>query len=168
VGYSHYGGGNVACTNETWAQVLADAQKVAAASGIPIAGGSGKGKPIFNNDKICFNGKGDRDSHETFQVERPGGWDFTKTARKPYNIVVCAVVMVIKHYIPTFTPSSDGDPDEWADAVKLCQDTLGYGVYPCGDEVDTPVEAPVKPSVPPTDEQLDTVITVSRVKPQGE
>lgn len=143
MGYTHYGGGCVACANEVWAKVIADCKKIVEAAKIPLAGSNGMGKPFFGGNRICFNGKGIA-AHETFEVVRPRGFGFCKTAQKPYDIVVCGCLIVLKHHIPEFKPGSDGDAEDWADAIKLCQDVLGYGVYPCGDDVEpTPEPEPV-------------------------
>jgi len=76
-----------------------------------------KRKPVANKEKIRFNGIGD-EGHETFLVlnsakqndynkDNPG-FTFCKTARKPYDVVVCEVCLVLKAYCPHFNLSSDG------------------------------------------------------------
>ena len=102
------------------------------ASKVELAGYGGTGDPVLSTTEIGFNGKGEDDSHETFLIKRgQDGFQFCKTAQKPYDIVVCAALIILRHRIRTFRVSSDGGPDDWADAIKLCQDVLGYGVYPC-------------------------------------
>jgi hypothetical protein len=58
---------------------------------------------IIDNEEIIFNGKGEY-GHETFvfyknnpMVKEYGrsGFAFCKTARKPYDIVVCKVLLVL-------------------------------------------------------------------------
>lgn len=83
--------------------------------GVALANGMGEGgtSPIFDMKNIIFNGLGD-DSHETFAIERVirkpdyaghrKGWDFCKTARKPYDIVVTAVLC----YLSTATRRFEG------------------------------------------------------------
>lgn len=47
---------------------------------------------------IRFNGIGD-DGHETFYFDsREVGFNFCKTARKPYDVVVCKVLLYLKQY----------------------------------------------------------------------
>ena len=73
-------------------------------------------KPVANGKKIRFNGIGE-DGHETFYVENSAkqndlghnpSFGFCKTARKPYDIVVCEVCLVLKAFCPHFDLDSDG------------------------------------------------------------
>lgn len=133
---------------------------------VPLAGGNGTGLAVTDKDKICFNGRGDADSHETFVINRLRDDDnFCKTARKPYDIMVCATLMIVRHYIPDFKVSSDGDKDEheWQAAIALCQKVLHYGVYPCGDERDPEESLAMIEVDPPTDDELNGVIKVTRI-----
>jgi hypothetical protein len=63
--------------------------------------------PKVTREQIMFNGKGD-DGHETFLFKPSGGWEFCKTARKPYDMVVCMVLLVLKAYMPRLKLGSDG------------------------------------------------------------
>lgn len=48
---------------------------------------------------IFLNGIGE-DGHETFAINTGASeWGFCKTARKPYDIVVCKVLLILKHYL---------------------------------------------------------------------
>lgn len=64
--------------------------------------------PIVNRDLIQLNGIGN-DGYETFLLE-PFNRGFCKTARKPYDIVVCEVLLVLKHHYGNniFELDSDG------------------------------------------------------------
>ena len=65
------------------------------------------GEPIIDKDIIIFNGIDD-DGHETFVVES-NSRGFCKTARKPYDLPVCEVLLVLlHHYKGKFDLSSDG------------------------------------------------------------
>ncbi len=86
-------------------------------------------------------------SHETFLVRRvedtPQPWrgglaegrpeyfSFCKTAYKPYDLIVTAAMIILKHHLGAAVyTSSDGDTahdHEWKDAMRLCQRELGYG-----------------------------------------
>ena len=48
-----------------------------------IKDGWGKGKPIFNDNEVCFNGDSDKDlDHETFQIKnQDDDFVFCKTER---------------------------------------------------------------------------------------
>lgn len=97
-----------------------------------------KTKPEFSNTHICFNGLG-ADAHETFilsKVYKKQKYDdpkeayqfgFCKTARKPYDIMVCACLILYKYHFPTEVwISSDGglEEDEWKDALLFTLQTL--------------------------------------------
>jgi len=63
--------------------------------------------PIATDELIHFNGKGEN-GHETFFFTPEPSFQFCKTARKPYDIVVCEVLLILKHFIPEMKLSSDG------------------------------------------------------------
>lgn len=58
--------------------------------------------------RVWFNGIGDN-AHETFMWERGGEWAFCKTAYKPYDGYVVAVLMVLLEAGCISDLSSDGD-----------------------------------------------------------
>lgn len=78
-------------------------------------------------------------SHESFHIDVDVGEDvyktdedeyfaFTKTAFKPYDVVVTGCLIVLDHYFKDqVRVSSDGGDREWEDARRLCQHVLGYG-----------------------------------------
>lgn len=88
---------------------------------LTICGGDGTGQPEINGRYLVFNGdyEGSLD-HETFYIEKDGhGFHFCKTARKPYDLIVCAVLLVLCEIAPTaLVLSSDGDMsgEEWQPA----------------------------------------------------
>ena len=69
--------------------------------------------PIANAHCVCFNGKED-DGHETFFLEQgQEGFEFCKTARKPYDAAVVATLKIAKEVCPRWLElSSDGDGEE--------------------------------------------------------
>lgn len=106
-------------------------------------------KPAVASAKLVrFNGIGD-EGHETFyfpikknQNDYNGGNDtfnFTKTARKAYDIVVCEVLLVLKAHMPGITINSDGFSEgarvgvvpafdgEWEQAIKNVAEY--YGIH---------------------------------------
>ncbi len=111
MGYTHYWTpkSNIAATN--WKKYCTAARKIIAGFDGKICGGDGAGKPEINADHIWLNGCAeDEHDHETFIVVREGGeWDFCKTARKPYDAVVVALLMVGKRMGIIESWSSDGD-----------------------------------------------------------
>jgi hypothetical protein len=86
----------------------------------------------------CCNGDC---SYETCYIERvmkPDGWQtpengkyfsFCKTAFRPYDIAVTALLVVCKKHLgDAFVASSDGEDQHWFDGKMLCQTVLGYGL----------------------------------------
>lgn len=91
--------------------------------------------PVVSLDEIRFNGVGE-DGHETFYLTRrkpekrefdrlyetEGAFDFCKTARKPYDAAVVAVLTIAHTVAPgVLTLSSDGTPEEWVDGHRLAE-----------------------------------------------
>lgn len=75
--------------------------------------------------EIRFNGKGDL-GHETFLIHpHYDGFNFCKTARKPYDLLATAVLLVCHHLAPgCWDIGSDGDPEDWQEAVALVKSVL--------------------------------------------
>ena len=110
-------------------------------------------KPKVTMHQVRFNGYPEALGHETFIVDRvfhdwmragpkPDGtlFAFCKTARKPYDDLVVACLVALKHHFPEVKVSSDGDDAEWRNGawepctggIPLCQTVLGYGQeYEC-------------------------------------
>ncbi len=95
-----------------------------------IAGMGGDGDPQITSDLIGFNGA-EPNEYESFCFERvrtprytgdapdaeTGLWfTFCKTARNPYDLMVCATLLLVKHHLPEVQVKSDGDPDDWESA----------------------------------------------------
>lgn len=107
---------------------------------LEIRGTDGKGQPIISVDGICFNGDADNNMDcETFniprvirkvdefsQVDDKGlHFDFCKTSRKPYDLLVCATLMALKHHFGgKVKVSSDGEQDDWKPANEFYEKTL--------------------------------------------
>lgn len=87
---------------------------------------------------LKINGKGD-ETHEDFIMRehfkqnfehytnpliRSGG-DFCKTARKPYDVVVVACLIVLTNRLPNnFRADSDGYKHEWVEGLELARRIL--------------------------------------------
>jgi hypothetical protein len=103
-------------------------------------------KPQFTKEHIYFNGSNGlkrikirkqhwEDSklekpewndlgHETFVLNRKGCEEFCKTARKPYDLMVQAVLIIAKYYFQdNISIGSDGDMDDWREAIKFVCET---------------------------------------------
>lgn len=56
-------------------------------------------------------------------------FDFCKTAFKPYDLAVIALLIIAKHYLQNkIKVHSDGTEEQWFDGKLLCQQELGYGL----------------------------------------
>ena len=113
MGYTHYFKfkNSAKIDAERWNKALELGEACAKESGVEIAGWDGTGEPLFTGCEISFNGKGYEMSHETFYLEREGRHThgFCKTARKPYDIVVCCFLLAFKKVFgKDFSYSSDG------------------------------------------------------------
>jgi hypothetical protein len=81
---------------------------------------------------LKVNGKG-CDAHEDFTMREHfnenSGFNFCKTARKPYDIVVIACLSVLAHRLGhAFKVSSDGMPSDWLAGVKLARKITGLKI----------------------------------------
>ena len=76
-------------------------------------------------NKIRFNGVGE-DGHETFYLSPDeSGWGFCKTARKPYDIVVVAILSMLDEYLgDKFEWRSDGDNEDHLTGKRLYQSVI--------------------------------------------
>lgn len=99
--------------------------------------------PVFADNLVRFNGAGEDQGGETFLVSsehgehcgrvRPDGtcFNFCKTYRNPYDLAVCACLIVFQHHLGkrAFPVGSDALDNEahWPAARKQCQEVLGYG-----------------------------------------
>lgn len=87
--------------------------------------------PIGTYGGILVNGKGD-DAHEDFSLREhfkqnlePDNWNFCKTARKPYDVVVTACLIVLKHRLgDRIDVSSDGFQHDWEAGLDLAKRVL--------------------------------------------
>lgn len=72
---------------------------------------------IEQGQSICFNGEAKLGlDHETFYLtsKRNKNFEFCKTAQKPYDFLVVAVLILADYYCPNcYNISSDGSKDDW-------------------------------------------------------
>jgi hypothetical protein len=101
---------------------------------IIIADGHREESPAeFSSEAVWFNGLED-EGHETFYVPQVMDDDtetsglifnFCKTARKPYDLLVGAALLSLKHYFPQVRVSSDGDAEDWKEIVAFYEEVTG-------------------------------------------
>ena len=147
MGYTHY----VYYERETipksnWDAFTTDVRKIIAAAeekhGITVCREYNRSDepPQIDDKHVIFNGVGEN-SHETFAVDRKPTdpysrpeddhvFAFCKTNRKPYDLVVTACMLAVKHHCPdhVHSISTDGRPQDWALPVIFCTQELGYGL----------------------------------------
>ena len=96
--------------------------------GIALAGWDGEveGAWEITDEVVRFNGLG-ADSHETFAWGMDSsGFNFCKTAYKPYDAVVTACLIHLKDiYGEAVSIGSDGDWSEWRDGATLYRNATG-------------------------------------------
>ena len=111
-----------------FAEITRDVSDIITTSEIPMgdAAGNPGSKPQLGPELIRLNGI--QPQHcETFLYPAPSGWEFCKTAYQPYDVIVCATLMAMKHHLQeNVTISSDGDLDgpEWQAAYRLYRRAL--------------------------------------------
>lgn len=89
---------------------------------ITLCGPHGSGEPICNANEIAFNGDASLDmASETLLLLPKKIDDYCKTARHPYDFVVCGVLALANHHLPRFDLRSDGDTEEWRPALDWLQ-----------------------------------------------
>ena len=123
MGYTHYWR-HGRMDAQAWEDLKDDARRIAEASGLHLVYAIGG----ENGDTFVVNGIED-DAHEDF-ILNPWGTEFTfcKTARKPYDAVVGAVLIAAKDRLGDgFRVTSDGrwGADTWPAAAALYEAALG-------------------------------------------
>lgn len=130
---------------EAYGRLVLDAQRIckqAQENGIALANGMGEDgtQPDFTEGYFALNGVG-KDGHETLywsaevsvaewdrdSIEKGEGvFNFCKTAYKPYDAVVTAILLrASQHYGNLVNVTSDGTWSEWADGLALYEQTFG-------------------------------------------
>lgn len=131
MGYTHYFP-HERVSKSVWTDIVAGCKRACKLSGVRLVHEyDGEDlPPTFNKDDVWFNGVGD-DGHETFALHRvgSGGFEFCKTARKPYDLAVTACLLIYKHFSPgTMELSSGGDRKDWQAGKELAERALGLAV----------------------------------------
>lgn len=127
MGYTHYWELSGAISSLEWSNFVVDFQKV-----LPqfqhLLDDKGSQKLEITSEQVFFNGIGE-EAHETFSIGLKGsGFNFCKTAQKPYDVAVTAALIIAKEYFgDSIKVSSDGNDSDWNTAGTMCQERLGYG-----------------------------------------
>lgn len=143
MGYSHYWYKRPEIKPDVWAKIWADSKKITDYLDYqhnikvkyehPIT--SVKAPSI-----LAFNGTGEG-AYETFFIDRVNQgdgiehgfyWNCVKTAFRPYDLAVCCVLLIFKHYLKDdFLLRSDGETkdgieENWKLAIREVYNILGY------------------------------------------
>lgn len=126
MGYTHYWRMTASIPHDIWLDICCDADKLIAASPVPIAWESDDERPPevsrrkteSGDPVIRFNGVGE-DGCETFWIAPE-----MKTRGRPYDIMVVAMLTMIADHAPQVEVSSDGDL-EWNEGMEWASKVLG-------------------------------------------
>ncbi len=143
MGYTHYWYYNPSKSKsgvpEPFTKALDEIKKYKAileSRGLAVRGPMGEGSPQLTPEAIGYNGDASAGlDHESFWIERDlqsprDGFAFCKTARKPYDTLVClSLIALFEAFADTsvFSYCSDGsdEEDEWQAAYKIYRKTNG-------------------------------------------
>jgi len=141
MGYTHYWYRKPKVSQEKMKAIFEDFSRILPQFSNLLANWEGIGKPDISELGFSFNGIG-RQAHETmsfpllqdvpkYQAEDPElkgkAFVFCKTARKPYDIAVTSLLIIIKHHLgDDIKLSSDGTNDDWLEATVLTEKELKY------------------------------------------
>jgi len=93
-----------------------------------LAGPDGTGAVVISDANLVLNGIGD-DAHEPFVFPNKLGFNFCKTAVKPYDEVVTACLLVARDHFPSSVLSIDSDGSwsegDWRAGAELYASVLG-------------------------------------------
>ena len=131
MGYTHYWEIKKQPTNKQWAQIQTAVEKLVNLKKVKplIRYESDVNRPpLVCQEFVRFNGRGD-EGHETFYFSREkSGFEFCKTARKPYDEAVTACLCIAEHYAPDcYVVKSDGGSEDWEKGRTLAEKVTGLG-----------------------------------------
>lgn len=117
MGYTHYF--TIEHLEEGFVDEVRDIVTLAQGDGIVLAGYDGTGKPIVTDTEIALNGSSALGQEYESFVLPTDGFGFCKTARRPYDAVVTAIlVSAIVNKVGDGI-SSDGTYADWKDGIFL-------------------------------------------------
>ena len=135
MGYTHYWETTEQLVTIPFAAFVDDVVKLADLSVVKLAGWNGERgtQPEFASDEFTLNGCGDL-SHETFGIAAHNtGFQFCKTARKPYDeIVTAALILFAARFGDQVTVSSDGTAEDWQAGLSLACKLYPAATIPAG------------------------------------
>lgn len=138
MGFTHYWNTKPTITKEKWSNFQKAVETLLKDATILQYEYNNSKKPVISAEQIRFNGI-EEDGHETFMIKRvdtPSKWDggstvfgFCKTARKPYDVYVTAVLLLAHIYLgDEITISSDGGVGDWQEGVAVINEKLNLDI----------------------------------------
>jgi len=130
MGYTHYWSSDRDMTADEWKAITVAARKILAHeqdnNGIALSEDYDNNRtPVVDGTEIRFNGYGD-EGHETFVLTRLAtDFEFCKTACKPYDAAVVAVLIAARQYCSAFSWRSDGNGEDHDNGVTTYNVALG-------------------------------------------
>lgn len=123
MGYTHYWSARRDFSDQEWTSLVSVARILFKEHS--LASFDGTGDPEVNTSEIAFNGCED-ESHESVNLSRYAtDFEFCKTARKPYDQSVVAILEAASIIAPAvFEYKSDGDESDLEDGRALARDLL--------------------------------------------
>jgi len=114
MGYTHYFKGLK--TSDVFAEGVRDIVTAAAELGIKVCGPDGYGDPIVTADFIALNGDAEANlDYESFVIRNNDRFNFCKTARRPYDAVVTAILIwaIVGEFDGYENIGTDGSWEDW-------------------------------------------------------
>ena len=123
MGYTNYWNASEPVSLEQAAPHLQELLQIGTEQGI-LAGADGLGTAVFDGRIVVFNGS-TREAYESFYITPDQtGFQFCKTARKPYDAFVKAALILIQASCDDpeqFRISCDGSHSDWEQAAELVE-----------------------------------------------
>jgi len=106
MGYTHYFQLHEEPTPTRWEAFTKGVNQLVEESETPVLART-------DENRVLIEGIG-ANAHETFYIERGSiRWNFCKTAQKPYDELVTAVLILARYTFDPFSLSSDGEWNDW-------------------------------------------------------
>lgn len=126
-GYTHYYTWHERPNSAALASCISEMRLIVEAQTNILAGPEGSGAPEISSTNLVLNGIGD-DGHEPFVFPKDLGFNFCKTAAKPYDAVVTACLLVARDHFPSSVLSIDSDGSwaggDWQSGIDLYSKVL--------------------------------------------
>lgn len=126
MGYTHYWGFKRLPVGDEWQQIRDVTAEIVLfirdQTTIVLSGGDHHPKPEISLEHIWINGSLDESYEDFILSPEDTGYNFCKTAQKPYDLAVSAILQAISMKLPdVFNFTSDGDSTDLASGKVLAE-----------------------------------------------